>query len=399
MNPILAIDQRLDGDALEDDISAAIINPVVSGLLNTVSGLLAVLNEHRQILALNDAFLHLLGIDDPQRALGLRPGEALGCIYHEAGESGCGTSAHCVTCGAAIAMVACLHQKGTVEKDCALTVEQHQVKRDLFLRIRACPITVEGRRLILLFMQDISRQQQWEALGRVFFHDLSNIIYGLVGNAEMLLDKADDDDAIVRKIHRLSLRLAREVQMQKHITQMADADYRPMIQPVAVESVFGEVEAAFSNHPAANHRTLVFDAQNRQQTFKSDFFLVVRVLTNMITNALEASDKGRSVKVWATSDGERIVFHVWNHQVIPENVVGRIFQRNISTKAASGRGLGTYSMKFFGENFLKGTIDFTTSESAGTTFRFSLPLTSPESGQVVAPMTQAIRSPLAGEHA
>ncbi len=374
MNSLFATDQRLDGDALEADITTAIVNPVVNGLLNTVSGLLAVLNEHRQILAINDSFLHLLGIEDPQQALGLRPGEAIGCIHRDAGEGGCGTSAHCVTCGAAIALVTCLNQNGAVEKDCALTVDQHRVKRDLFLRVRACPITVDGRRLILLFLQDISLQQQWEALGRVFFHDLSNIIYGLVGSTEMLLEKAaDDHQPIVNKIHRLALRLAREVQMQKHLTQMVDADYRPTMQAISVESVFNELDAAFSSHPAANNRTIIFDPQDRQVAFKSDFFIVVRVLTNMITNALEATDKGRSIKVWTTSDRQRIRFHVWNHQAIPENVVGRIFQRNISTKAASGRGLGTYSMKLFGETFLKGTIDFTTSESEGTCFRLSLP--------------------------
>ena len=139
MQTLFATDRRLDGEALEADISAAIVNPLVDGLLNTVSGLLAVLNEHRQILALNDSFLKLLGIDDPQRALGQRPGEALACIYHDAGEGGCGTSAHCVTCGAAIALVTCLDRNATAEKDCALTVKQHQVKRDLFLRVRACP--------------------------------------------------------------------------------------------------------------------------------------------------------------------------------------------------------------------------------------------------------------------
>ncbi|HSO19593.1 MAG TPA: HAMP domain-containing sensor histidine kinase [Desulfosarcina sp.] len=247
---------------------------------------------------------------------------------------------------------------------------------------------MEGRRLILLFMQDISRQQQWEALGRVFFHDLTNIIYGLVGNAEMLLDKAAGGDrALVRRIHRLSLRLAREVQMQKHLTQMADADYRPAIQAMSVGNVFDEMEAAFASHPAAHHRTVDFAADNRGLSFKSDFFLVVRVLTNMITNALEATDKGRSVKVWATSGGNRIVFHVWNHQAIPENVAGRIFQRNISTKAASGRGLGTYSMKLFGENFLEGAIDFTTAMDTGTTFRFSLPL-SPDEDEKPLPARQ-----------
>ncbi|MBC2711392.1 MAG: HAMP domain-containing histidine kinase [Desulfosarcina sp.] len=386
MKTYFAPAQRLDREALDDDITAAIANPVIDGLLNTVSGLLAVLNEHRQILAINDTFLEMLSIDDADHALGLRPGEVIGCIHRDVNEGGCGTSPFCATCGAAIAIVTCLHQDGAIEKDCAVVVDQKGMKRDLFLRVRACPISVDGRRMILLFLQDITRQQQWEALGRVFFHDLSNIIYGLVGSSEILLDKTTDENReAAQRIHRLSLRLAREVQMQRHLTEMTDADYRLVIQPITVERIFHELNTAFASHPAARQRTIIFADQHLALSFKSDFFLVVRVITNMVTNALEATDKGRSIKVWALSEDQRLSFYVWNHQAISGNVVDRIFQRNISTKADSGRGLGTYSMKLFGETFLNGKVDFITSEAEGTTFCFSLPLSPLDRGSGILP--------------
>ena len=275
----------------------------------------------------------------------------------------------------AIAMVACLSSGQPQEKECAVTVELNGSTRDLFLRVRACPIAVDDRRMILLFIQDITHQQQWEALGRVFFHDLSNIIYGLVGSSEILLDEATHPNRdMVERIHRLSLRLEREVQMQKHLTQMADADYHPNVQPITVNQIFHELQIAFETHPAARGRRIDFAEAHREIVFKSDFFLVVRVLTNMLVNALEATDKGKTAKVWVTPEDERLSFCVWNHQVIASQVVDRVFQRNISTKAFSGRGLGTYSIRLFGETFLGGKVDFTTSETDGTTFRFELPL-------------------------
>ena len=100
---------------------------------------------------------------------------------------------------------------------------------------------------------------------------------------------------------------------------------------------------------------------------------MVRVLTNMVTNALEATEKGRSIKLWARENAPFFSFYVWNHQAIDKMAVNRIFQRNISTKTGSGRGLGTYSMKLFAESFLGGKIDFSTSEPEGTTFGFHLP--------------------------
>jgi sensor histidine kinase regulating citrate/malate metabolism len=59
----------------------------------------------------------------------------------------------------------------------------------------------------------------------------------------------------------------------------------------------------------------------------------------------------------------------------------QVFQRSFSTKAR-GRGLGTYSMKLFGEGCLGGSVWFTTSEAAGTTFSISLPLNHSPAGEV-----------------
>ena len=373
---------RREGDALAADIESAIRNPVINGLLKTASGLLAVLNAHRQVLAVNDAFLGLLGITDARETLGLRPGEAIGCIYHHVNAGGCGTSPYCNSCGAAIAMAACLDKDEPTERTCAIKADHAGDTKDLFLQVRACPITVDGHRMILLFLQDITHKQQWEALGRVFFHDLSNIIYGLVGNSEILKELSTSaNHDLVERIHRLSLRLAREVQMQKHLNQMADADYQPAFQPLRVSDIFKELKTTFSNHPAARQRHVVFDKNGDDHTFHSDFFLVVRVLTNMVVNALEATDAGKSVRVWHEFTEASISLCTWNHQVIDDEVVKRIFQRNISTKADSGRGLGTYSMKFFGETFLGGRVDFTTSQTKGTTFRLQLPLSpAPQKG-------------------
>jgi hypothetical protein len=377
---------RLEKKRLATDVSAATANPVIDGLLGTVSGLLAVLNEHRQILVINDSFLKMLGIEDAGPALGLRPGEAIGCIYRDVGAGGCGTSAYCTSCGAAIAIVTCLEHNTPMEKVCAVTVDRQGVPSDLFLRVRACPISVDGRRMILLFLQDITPQQQWEALGRIFFHDLNNIIYGLLGSSELLLDKTTNCDRnAVERIHRFSLRLAKEVQMQKHLTQMTDAGYQPMIQAIDAQQIIDELKMTFASHRAAADRNVHYDDAPRGLTFQSDFYLVVRILTNMIVNALEASDKGRQVKVWVTVEENQVRFCVWNHQLIDEAVVKRIFQRNISTKAETGRGLGTYSMKLFAETFLGGKVGFDTSASGGTTFRLRLSIAGSAGSGIIRP--------------
>jgi hypothetical protein len=48
------------------------------------------------------------------------------------------------------------------------------------------------------------------------------------------------------------------------------------------------------------------------------------------------------------------------------------YYNTISEQAEMGRGLGTYSMKLHGEDFLGGKVDFISAEKEGTVFRFSL---------------------------
>ena len=92
----------------------------------------------------------------------------------------------------------------------------------------------------------------------------------------------------------------------------------------------------------------------------------------MVTNAFEETEKGGEVRMWAESSENKLEFCVWNKKAIPQDVSMRIFQRNFSTKGQTGRGSGTYSMKFFGEEVLGGTVSFTTSAQDGTVFRFGL---------------------------
>src|SRR5512140_3676535 len=83
-------------------------DPVITALMAAASGLLILVNERRQIVGVNDSFLRTLGLQGADVVLGLRPGEALQCVHPPEGPGGCGTSASCATCGAAVAMAATL---------------------------------------------------------------------------------------------------------------------------------------------------------------------------------------------------------------------------------------------------------------------------------------------------
>jgi len=103
-----------------------------------------------------------------------------------------------------------------------------------------------------------------------------------------------------------------------------------------------------------------------------DWEILVRVLQNMLLNAFEHTDPGRSVRLGlACSDNGNFSFSVWNHKPVVEPMRNRIFQRHFSSRREPGRGQGTYAIKLLGEDFLGGQISFKTSDT-GTTFYLNL---------------------------
>ena len=105
---------------------------------------------------------------------------------------------------------------------------------------------------------------------------------------------------------------------------------------------------------------------------RTDPSLLSRILTNMLKNAFEATEAGGEVRLAVDTENGSVSFNVWNRASMPESVALRIFQRHFSTRKGPGRGSGTYSMKFFGEDILRGKMDFTTTKDAGTLFKFTL---------------------------
>lgn len=369
--------ERADDLLLTTEIENIGNSPIITSLLTAVNGLLAVLDEHRQILAVNDTLLETFGIDDPAKVLGLRPGEIINCIHAHEAPNGCGTTPHCQTCGAAIAIVTSLASNQPSERICVAQVERNGDQEDLFLKVKAHPMTIDNQRFILLFLQDFSAEQHWRTMERVFFHDVNNLLSGLLAASELLHDEKKDvmRQKLADHIRRMSKRLAQEVALQRVLCGAKPGACQINLEPLTASRIVLELKSGFATHPAAHGKSLIFTEGGQAATITTDLHLLLKILTNMLVNALEASAAGDEVRFSVKHDTNRMIFSAWNRQVIPADIALRIFQKNFSTKADTGRGLGTYSMKLFGEYFLKGKVAFTSTDEKGTTFRISLPLT------------------------
>lgn len=344
----------------------------MSGLLSMANGMLAILNEQRQVVACNYELLKMVGVSNPREAFGLRPGEIIGCVNANETSGGCGTTKWCSTCGAVLAILTSLRENKPAEKVCALSVVKADEQMDLAFQVQSRPIDVNGQRFVLVYIRDITLQEQRAALERFFFHDLNNLLAGLSLSSLLLME--DYSPEIAQSLRFTSRRLINEVAIQRIISKSDSLSFEPSWEETTPRQIITELRSLIKTHPAAENKRLHCRAKGLDLPIKTDSSVLFRVLLNMILNAFEATEENGTVRIWVEQQKCGLDFCVWNAQHIPEDISRRIFQRNFSTKQQEGRGFGTYSIKHFGEEVLGGKVSFETSSENGTTFRLSLPL-------------------------
>jgi len=367
---------RASSQLLQLQVSMTGDNPVINGLMQTVGGLLAVLNEQRQVLCLNACLLRELGIENSSDVLGLRLGEIFRCTHAADPPNGCGTTRYCASCGAAIAMAVCLENHEPAARKCIISVKNDHQDKEIVLQIHAAPIEIGRHSCLVLFMRDITASERSAILERIFLHDLNNLVTGLDGVSEALAAQLQDEqEELGRLITRLTRRLTQELDIQRAIYQDQTTGFCLHPEPVKVPEVLDELRSSLSRHPATFGKSLDIGQIDSGMRLQSDPSLLLRVLLNMTINAFEATDTGGMVRLWVESSPENFSFHIWNRTPIPRHIVPRIFQLYFSTKPGKGRGIGTYMMKLITEDYLGGAISFDSSATRGTTFRLQMPRT------------------------
>jgi hypothetical protein len=345
--------------------------PLVRQLYDAVTDVVLILNRQRQIVFCNRRVSDLLGLDDRTRVYGLRAGEAFGCHYASQAPGGCGTSEFCSACGAINAVLS--SQGGDADmRECSILRDDGL--EPLELLVKASPLDLDGARFTVVAATDISHEKRRRVLERTFFHDLMNTAIGLkLLTRTLATATAERAPRLAAGLRSSVERLLSEIEEQRDLAMAENNELAA--RPAAIRSrPFIEGLADLYRQYADVHRCpLEVAAEAPDFAFQSDPALLSRVLGNMVKNALEASQDGRSVTIGCDCAGDRVQFRVHNHGVIPREVQLQIFQRSFTTKG-EGRGLGTYSMKLLSERYLRGSVAFTSTAEHGTTFTVTFPL-------------------------
>lgn len=347
-------------------------HPLVLAVLDAADVLLMVVDRERRVVAVNRD-LGQLAPGPPDVLLGLRPGDALGCVESREAPDGCGSGERCAACGALQAYVESVATGTPATKDGFLALQRNGHLDAREFRVRATPIVLDGEPLTVVSLRDVSAERRRETLEHVFLHDLMNTIGGLHGWSLLLQESCQGEGRdIAKRIASLGERLRSEVEEHRTILSAEEGLLVPQLETTTAAAILADVERTYRAHRVAAGRHLVVLRQD-ETTVRTDRALLVRVIGNMVKNACEAVPPDGLVRVWSEGDANECRFRVWNAGAMPEPVRLRVFSRSFTTKGGPGRGLGTFAMKLLGERYLGGRVRFTSAEAGGTTFEIGLP--------------------------
>lgn len=350
----------------------AIHDPLIQVILDSLGGYVLILNEERQVLTANPEFNNFLCGEKTAEFKGDRPGEILNCIHYQEGPSGCGTSKACRNCGAVLAILKSQQKKEAHHEECHLSMDKGGKIEALEFEVKCTPLEINETNLTVFVLNNISSAKRKEVLEKIFFHDVRNIICAIMGYSE-ILSLNNDSDEMGATIYTLVKHLNEEIVTQEKLQDAENGTLNLTAENLIPKKLFESIVKYYSGHQLMNGKKIVIDIPPDLPTIKSDFILIKRILLNMFKNALEASPSESTIILKVSDSDGNACFSVNNPGYIPEELHTRVFERSFSTKAKTGRGIGTYSMKLLGENYLGGKVDFTSDPERGTTFYLCIP--------------------------
>ncbi|WP_319764167.1 HAMP domain-containing sensor histidine kinase [Maridesulfovibrio sp.] len=364
-----------DEQSTIEQIAQAISNDPLAAALEAIPVPLIIINTYRQVVFCNPVFKPISKYSKRQNTIGLRPGEALGCIHADVNEGGCGTSLFCRDCGAAAAILRSLQGAAHTE-ECRLVRHTPDHDESLVLQVFTSPFEYHGNNLVIFTVIDISHEKRKKNLEHMFFHDILNLATGVKYASQMLckVNTSERMDNQCRKIDRALTQMTEEIQAQKDLCKAEDGTLKINMRMTQSGDILTRIWDIYTGNPLCAERQISIAEDSEDFIFYTDQTIFARIMGNMVKNALEASNPGETITIGCRKKDKEVIFWGHNNAVMPDKIQRQMFKRAFSTKG-EGRGMGTYSMKLLVEKYLGGKISFESTQEIGTVFSIALPMT------------------------
>lgn len=254
--------------------------------------------------------------------------------------------------------------------------------------IRARRIQLEGRSVIEWVEQDLRIQMELEQLRRdltaMVYHDLRGPLQTILGSIYKLGDVLrNHDNPVVLTLLQLGIRSTR--QLERMVDSLLDVqrleagDAILDTKPIEIRVLLTDAIQLMQPLAIQNNQRLQFDIADDLPLVEADGDMMMRVVINLIQNAIKYTPDGGIIKVSAKCDGSDVVTISVSDSGpgIPAHFQKQIFDKYSRIKyrdAPKGLGLGLAFCRLAVEAH-RGRIWVESDGKNGSTFYFTLPVT------------------------
>jgi nitrogen fixation/metabolism regulation signal transduction histidine kinase len=216
------------------------------------------------------------------------------------------------------------------------------------------------------------RQQAWQEMARQVAHEIKNPLTPMrltIQSFQHQYDPNDPDNK--KKLNDFSTLLIQQIDTMSEVAE-AFSNFATLPKPKMKECDLVEVTQMAVNIFDQEH--IVFYSDRAHSYHYLDRTQWIRVITNLVQNALQSVPKGRTPQIGVqltTEPNQTLLSIMDNGNGIPKEIEDKVFEPKFTTKT-SGMGLGLGIVK----NIIKsheGTIRYVSKKGKGTTFIISLP--------------------------
>jgi putative PEP-CTERM system histidine kinase len=227
--------------------------------------------------------------------------------------------------------------------------------------------------------EKLAQTREFEAFHRLtsfVIHDLKNSISALSMLVQNALENFSDPEFQRDAIKTLSKTVGRMKGLLAKLSSGPDTQDLKF-QPVDLITLVTESVAPLMS----GKRVRLLKQLHPLPLIEGDPEALQKVIQNLTTNAIEATEDNGEITIKTYQDEGRVVFSITDtgHGIPPDFLRKSLFTPFRSTKKG-GWGIGLYQAKWIVESH-GGTIEVTSKEGIGTTFWVKLPVVEQRSGQ------------------
>jgi signal transduction histidine kinase len=202
-------------------------------------------------------------------------------------------------------------------------------------------------------------------------HDLKNPIGIVEGAAEILLEQTTDEDSLrwVTMIRRTTTHM---LEMVQELLDYTRGDTSLVLTPVSVGELLDELNDRILRRASESGITVTTRVDYREP-LKVDRGRFVRVVVNVLKNAVEAMPKGGALDLAVEEVDGGVCFSITDTGTgIPEHLLPTIFEPFVTHGKPNGTGLGMAIAKAVVDAH-HGRITVESTPGSGTRFRITVP--------------------------